>query len=136
MANEAVMINSIGTPVHMMCAEGTTIAKGTLLKPSGARGVAASTTAAKGELFAGIAAAEKEGGDGANTIAVHKNGIFDLSNSGRAITTGVMVALSGANLITAAADADFEAGTVIGKALETRADEVVGAKCEVMLIGV
>lgn len=128
MANEAVIIElNNNNPVRFTVADGTPIEKGALLKISAdPRTVAASTEDA---IFAGIAAAEKVADDGQVSLALHvpgQNNIFDLTCGATGVTLGQMVKLSGANLICDAVDTDYEAGKVIGRALETgAASEVV-----------
>lgn len=121
MANEAVIIElNNNNPVRLTVANETGIEKGALLKLTDPR--TASATSGAGDVFAGIAAAEKVASDGATSLALHVPGqgnIFDLYCPGGAITAGQYVVTSGANMIKAASDADFEAGKVIGKALET-----------------
>lgn len=79
MANEAVIIELLGNggdPIRFTCADGTTIAKGTVLELTDPRTVVACSGA--NTAIAGIAAAEKVANDGATTIAVYTNGIFDM----------------------------------------------------------
>ena len=126
MANEAVIVELLGDagdPISFDVADAATIEKGTILKLSGDRTAIASSGL---DVFAGIAAAEKEANDGATTIAAHTHGIFDLKIDDPAtITLGAYVAVSGANLIRTAVEADFPAGKVIGKALEAGSDAEV-----------
>ena len=70
------------------------------------------------EVFAGIAGTEKVASDGSVELGLWTKGIFLLTNAPTAISMGTLVALSGANLIKAAVDADHIAGKVIGKALQ------------------
>lgn len=130
MANEAVIIElqKGQNPVRFAVLDGQAIEKGTILQLLDARKVSGAT--GSGDVVAGIAAAEKVASDGATSIAVYVPGqgnIFDLKNAATGtITIGQMVKTSGANLIQAAADADFEAGRVLGKALEAaNASEVI-----------
>lgn len=120
MANEAVIIELTGfdkgCPRTFTCASGTAIAKGALLQISGDNTVSLTGSAS---TFTGIAAAAKSGIDYSTTLAVYKHGIFDLyADGGDAITAGKMVSISGANTIKEAIDTDFEAGKVVGQALE------------------
>ena len=120
MANEAVIIelaHDSGEPLRFTCADGTSISKGTLLKLTDPRTVAA--TSASADPFAGIAAHDKIANDGSTSITVYTKGIFDLLDNGGAVTAGNTVATSGANIIRLTAAADFIAGSVIGQALET-----------------
>ena len=129
MANEAVIIElNNNNPIRFTVADGTGIEKGALLKLSADPRTAAAAT--EDAVFAGIAATEKVASDGQVSLGLHVPGqgnIFDLTCCGGGVTLGAMVKLSGANLICDASDADFEAGKVIGKALETGSDSEVVA---------
>jgi len=120
MANEAVILELSGqNPIPFTCAAGTSISKGTLLKLSGDHTVVASDG---DNVYAGVAAADKDGADASTRISVYAPGqdnTFDmLSASTGTIGAGVLVSLSGANIIKAAAAADVEDGKVIGKTEE------------------
>lgn len=123
MANEAVIVELLGNggdPVEYTVADGATIEKGTILKLTDPRTAAASS--ADGDLFAGIAAAEKVANDGSTTLAAYTHGIFDLKMTATTTTAGHMVKVAGANLIAEADDDTAEkGGEVVGKALETAA---------------
>jgi hypothetical protein len=106
MANEAVIIELLGNggdPVRYTCANGTGIAKGTLLQLADPR--TASATSADGDKFIGIAAHEKVANDGSTSIAVYTNGIFGLKDSGGGVNAGTRVKVNGANLIATADEA-------------------------------
>ena len=122
MANEATIIELSGlNPHNFTVADGTNISKGTLLKLSSDPNTA-SASAADSDVYAGVAAADKEANDGATTLAVHVPGqgnIFDMTCGGAGVTLGAMVSLSGANVIKNATEAEFPTGDVIGQALET-----------------
>jgi hypothetical protein len=120
MANEAVIVELLGDkgdPIRYTCAEAVTIAKGTILKLADPRTVSA--TAAADDPVAGIAAAEKVGGDGATTIAAYTNGIFDLkeSNAG-GLLVGVSCAIAGANIVTESDANDLLQSSTVGMCLE------------------
>lgn len=124
MANEAVIIELLGNkgdPIRFTCADGTTIAKGTVMELTDPRTVKANSAANK--PIAGIAAAEKVANDGATTIAVYTNGIFDMDIvAGGSSVLGADVVSSGAgNEIDDFDTLDDEKGYVIGKSLETGA---------------
>jgi len=127
MANEAVIVSLYGQPkgcpVNFKCADGVAIEKGTLLKLSGGAltEVTPSVATDANVPFAGIAAAEKVANDGSTTIGVWTKGIFDITNNAVEIDIGKMCKISGANLVRAAADGDYEAGAVVGKVLEPMA---------------
>lgn len=69
-----IQVYEFSPPIDFVCAEATTIEKGTLLKLSDGMIVAAS--AGDSDVIAGVAAKEKIGGDGKTTIAVWRDGIF------------------------------------------------------------
>ena len=123
MTAEAIIVELLGNggdPVRYIVDETVTIEKGTILKFSAdPRTVAAAT--ADGDLIAGIAAAEKVANDGATTLAVYTNGIFDLQcDTGGTAVLGEPVKVTGTNLIDVADDATIQkAEEVVGYALET-----------------
>ena len=119
MTNEAVLVDRIADPINFGCAD-IAMEKGTLVKLSGARDVAASTTS--GEVFIGITGREKIVGDGRTSVPVFVNGIFRCASLG-VVAIGTPVALSGANLIRQAATLDVDTGEIIGRALEAGAGE-------------
>lgn len=140
MANEAVIIELLGNggdPVRYTVPDNVAIEKGTLLWMVDPRTVSgALVTGNDGpKPFAGIAAAEKVAGDGATTIPVYTNGIFDLKTTGGTmgtVNTGDLLILSGQNLVTGLSGAHaggasgansvllnkIRMGAVVGKALE------------------
>ena len=93
-----------GCPIRYTCAEATTIPKGTILKLTTPRLVAASS--ADNDKFAGIAAMEKVGGDGSTEITAYTRGIFGLSCKA-AITAGERVSIKDAQKIAKVAAADI-----------------------------
>lgn len=118
MANEAVIVELLGNggdPLTVNVADGTGIAKGTLLKITTGRIAAA--TSADNDPFIGIAAAEKVASDGSTTLAAYTHCIADIRASA-AITVGEKVSISGANTVTKVAAADLLFSDV-GVALET-----------------
>lgn len=121
MANEAVIVELIngGEPIYVTVADETGIEKGTFIEMTDPRTGAANN--GSGDVFIGIAAAEKVASDGSTKLAVYTKGVFDLVNSDAAITVGAIVSTSGANLIKPATEAEVVAGKGIGKALETAA---------------
>lgn len=104
-----------GEPITFNCADGTGIPKGTLLKLTSGRIVAAAS--ADGDIWAGVAAAEKVANDGATTIAVYTKGIFEMTTSAAAISTGDQLSINGANEIKIFTAGDYEDGVAFGKAL-------------------
>lgn len=133
MSDEAKIIELLGNggdPVRFTVADGTGIEKGTLMQLSGdPRTITA--TSADGDLFVGIAAAEKVANDGSTTLAVYTNGIFDIKAAGAGITLGNMCKINGANLI---APLDTDTGELqqaesVGMVLETAsASETVAVR--------
>jgi hypothetical protein len=125
MTDEAVCIENPTSYARYIVADGNAIAKGTILKISSDPNTAAASSAA--DKFAGIAIEEKVASDGKTEIGAALDGTWDLKvNAGVGVTLGCLVALSGANLIRNAVEADFPLGAVFGKALETGdASEVI-----------
>lgn len=132
MANEAVIIELLGNggdPVRYTVADGTGIAKGTLMYLSAdPRTIAASS--GDGQIFVGVAAAEKVASDGSTTLAVYTNGIFDIKDSGAGMTLGDACKLNGANLVATADEAGAQnTQEIVGTVLETAAaNEVVAVR--------
>ena len=123
MANAvAILMIKKSNPIQMTCAEGTGIPKGTVLQLSDPFTVAASSGA--DNEFGGIAAEEKIGGDGKNTISVYRDGYFKVEAGTSGCTAGLpQVMDDGANEFTNAANGDAELGLIFGTALETAAGE-------------
>lgn len=120
MANEATTVElhgNAGDVISYTVADGTTISAGTLLQLSDP--VTASASSANDQIFCGIAAADKQASDGSTTLGAYTNGVFDLVCGGSGVTLGARVALSGANLICNASEAQVAAGKDFGTALET-----------------
>lgn len=115
MANEAILRDRFSDAVDFTCID-VNIPVGTILKLSGARGVAPAT--ADNDVFIGIAAREKIAGDGRSTIAVYLDGIFDCTFDST-VTAGSQVVVSGANILKAYTTLDDEKGYVVGKVIET-----------------
>ena len=124
MADEAVILNLAGqpkgVPISFTIAQGESVEKGTLMALSGEYMVRKSS--AYGDIFAGIADAEKKAGEG-TTIGLWTKGVFDLKASGAAILTGTPVLLSGVNIIASVENSEVSGsavarGVAFGKALE------------------
>ena len=144
MANEAVIIELLGTPpgeaIEVTVSDSATIAKGTLMIISDPRTGAASSAAF--QPFIGVAAAEKDPTISGTTLAVWTNGIFDMTSvsgaSADLAVAGFPVELSGANLIRKMSQsayglsgATFLSGAAfeVGRALETAsANEVIAVR--------
>ena len=130
MANEAVIIELIdgGRPIRFACADGATIEKGTLAKLTDPRTVEAHGAAADVPIV-GIVAVEKVAGDGATTISVYTNGIFDLTAAAAGVTAlGARCACSAtANMITAADANDLLQSSDVGFCMEAHGNNEVAA---------
>jgi len=133
MVREAVKVellgsNNDGDPVYYTVADGTAISKGTLLAMSDPRTAAAN--AATYGAIAGIAAMQKVASDGATTIAVWTNGIFEMYAS-NAITIGSGVCgCAQPNYVIIASAATVSSGAaILGYAMEAATDgEVVNIR--------
>jgi hypothetical protein len=125
MAAEAVIVELLGNagdPIRYTCA--TTMAKGTIVKITDPRTIAASTAA--DEPIAGVLAHETTTGVD-TTAAVYTNGLFsmtDVNAGGCAI--GKIVAIGGANLIDEADANDLLQGSTVGQAMEALAGGTSG----------
>lgn len=130
MANEAVIIELLGNrgdPISYTCADGTAIAKGTILKIADPRTALASTAA--DEPIVGIAVSAKVANDGQTRIGVYTNGIFDLTCTAAGCTLGKCVAIGGANTIVDADANDLLQNSTVGMSLETGGNaEVVAVR--------
>ena len=69
-----ILVYEQAPPIPFICAEATTIEKGTLLTL--ADGMIVAADAGDSSVIAGVAAEEKIGGDGSTRIAVYRSGIF------------------------------------------------------------
>ena len=69
-----ILVYELAPAIPFICAEATTIEKGTLL--SLADGMIVAASAGDADIIAGVAAEEKIGGDGSTRIAVYTDGIF------------------------------------------------------------
>ena len=103
-------------------AANTAIPKGTLCKISGSRTAAANQSGDGSSVFAGIAATDKSvtDGDVSTELGLWETGIFLMSAalSGVAINEGMIVSMSGSNLIKQATAGELLTGDVVGKALQ------------------
>jgi hypothetical protein len=124
MVSGATIIELSGiNPVRFTVAEATTIEKGAVLQVSDPRTAVANS--ANGDPIAGIAAAEKVGGDASTTLAVHvpgSNNIFDMVCSGN-VAVGMKVHATAtanqiAGVLSQAASVEYSGG-VLGRSLET-----------------
>ena len=120
MANEATQVEGPYEIHDWTVASGTAITKGTLCMISGSRTAAASSGTSP--TFAGIAATDKSISDGdvSTELGLWETGIFLMSAalSGVAITEGMIVSMSGSNLIKQASAGELLTGDIVGKALQ------------------
>jgi hypothetical protein len=114
MANEATLFIETNLPISMTCAEAVTIEKGTICKLSGDFTVA--VTAAAEDIFGGITAETKIGGDGKTKVAVYRDGIFKMVAIA-AITAGHAVSTSATANKVQAATKTAHNSEIIGVAL-------------------
>ena len=125
MANESVCIEKPTKIVRRTVADGTGIAKGTVLYFSGDPNTASASSAAD-QSFAGIAIEEKTASDGIVEIAAAMDGLWDMKATTATQTLGTAVAIGGANLTVTADASDLLNGAFLGYVEETVAnDEVV-----------
>jgi len=128
MANEAVIIELFngGDPITYTCNEGIGIEKGTIMELSGDRTVIANTN--DNAPLVGIAAAEKVASDGATTIPVYTNGIFDCLTDAGTDNAGAVLANSATeNTLQTGDAADLLANSFLGFTLETAGNAEVAA---------
>jgi len=116
MANEAKLRVETGLPINMTVADGTGIEKGAILKLSDP--LTAATSDGDEDYIAGIAACEKIANDGVTSLAVYREGIFDMVLSG-SVTAGQAVAKAANANVIKVADATCIGGKTLGIALET-----------------
>jgi hypothetical protein len=129
MANEAVCYEAPTRFARYTVADGTTIAKGTLLKMTSPNTAAACS--ADNDAVAGIAMMEKVASDGSTEITAALDGVWGLLTTAAAITVGNQVTIGGANQIKIYTTLDEEKGYVVGRALET-----IGATATVIKVRV
>ena len=118
MANEAVCYEVPSKFARYTVADGTGIAKGTILKLTTPN--TASACSADNDVFGGIAWMEKVASDGSTEIVAALDGVWGLTvATGSGITIGNEVSIVGANLIKVYTTLDDEKGYAFGKALQT-----------------
>ncbi len=123
MVNEAVIVEKLGDEgdvIDLTVSGAIAIEKGTLCNLVDPRTTSGAGTFSH-EIFGGIAAAEKETGDAAENIGVLKNVIANLTihANSKAILTGEVVCMSGANFIRAYfEEGDLVSGQSVGRALQ------------------
>lgn len=125
MANEVSIIELFngGRPIRYTCADGASIAKGTILQITDPR--TASAHSGVDQPIAGIAAAAKVASDGSTSIAVYTDGIFDITHAAAGVTAvGAFCAGSAtANMATAADANDLLQNSTIGYEMEAAAND-------------
>ena len=129
MANEAICYEAPTRFARYTVADGTGIAKGTLLKLSTPNTAAAAS--ADNDTIAGIAWMEKVASDGSTEIVAALDGTWGILTSAGAITVGNQVTINGANEIKVYTTLDDEKGYVLGRSLET-----IGAAATVIKVRV
>lgn len=113
----AVLVIETELPIDMTCAEGTSIPKGTCVKLTDPFTVIASSAA--DDEFGGITAEEKIGGDGKNSVAVYRGGIFKVEAGTNGVSVGLPVKLEAANEFRDTEANNSDLGYNWGMALET-----------------
>ena len=117
----AVCIEKPTRIVRRTCDSGTGIPKGTLMQISSSPNTVTATSG-DAELFGGITIEEKVATEtDIVSIGCALDGVWKIDTTAAAITVGQMVNVGAANQVVAAVDADFEAGSCVGRAEETRA---------------
>ncbi|MCK5644282.1 MAG: DUF2190 family protein [Gammaproteobacteria bacterium] len=126
MANEAILRNRTGLHTFTVTvADGTAIAKGTIMKLSADPRTAAASSA-DNEIFIGIAMEDKILNSGITDLTVGRGGIWDMKDDSAGVTLGKICMIKGANLIADTDATSTEMGQNIGLVLETAsASEVV-----------
>jgi len=120
MADEAVCIETPTKFGRVIVANAIAVPIGTLMERDTGTNLA-SASSADNDKFAGIAWEEKTANDGITELTVALDGVWGIDATAAAITNGQLVNLAGANQINAAADADFEQGSLVGRAEQTTA---------------
>lgn len=129
MAKEAVLLVETQPPISMICADGTGIEKGALLKLNDDYTVTSHDGTAN-DPFAGIAGAEKIASDGNTHIPVYRGGIFKLT-ANASITVGDALAFDAvANTVKTAVAANVSSD-IIGVALESCDAQNDTIRCEI-----
>lgn len=116
MADEHTLVFEYALPLPFICADGTGIEKGTLLKLSDPLTVAAA--AAKNDIVGGVAAEEKIASDGKTKIPVYRAGKFRAKASG-SITVGDSLVVSGPTANNLLETAGVNAEQIVGISMET-----------------
>ena len=109
-------LNNGGNKRRYACSDGAKINKGDILKLVADR--TASQSLGTGDVFAGIAAMDKEAGDGSTTISAWTDGIFDITASVAVVVGQIVGTAAGGNAIipTTSGSLALIVGNVIGNA--------------------
>jgi predicted RecA/RadA family phage recombinase len=126
MANEAVLVFETSIPIPFVCATGTGIEKGSLLKLTDP--MTAIINSGSGDKLAGIAAVEHIANDG-TSISVYQEGIFRM-------VTGAAVAVGAAVMSSATANKVITSTGVSGSSILGYALEASGGDGETILVRV
>lgn len=120
--------NSSGDVRRGTVASGTDIPKGTILKLATPETYSAST--GTGDVFGGIANADKEGDDPSTSLGAWENGIYEFTASGAIIAGQKVKTADPGQYVMAALDADVTSSysIIVGVARKTVAD---GARVQV-----
>jgi len=123
MSNEAVTVElrgNQGDVVDFTVDDGTGISAGSIMHLLDPRTAVKSSATLNTEYFAGIAATDKEAGDGSTNLGCYTNGIFNCRVDGSsAVSAGQLLAISGSNILALASDDTIENhGKIVGKAME------------------
>ena len=120
MADECTLNVRTNNPIDFTVADGTAIAKGSVLKMTNGR--VAILADCDGDICAGIAARDKIASDGRTQLAVFRRGIFTGTAGVAGVTVGEAiqtdVSTSSANRLV---DADVNSEQIVGIALATAA---------------
>ena len=121
MALELTLLVELEPPVSFPCANGTGIAKGSLLKIADPNTV--SQSGGDNDKIIGVAAEEKIASDGKTQIAVYLRGIFKATAGLAGVTAGDwLIADSATGDDNEIVVADATSATTLGMALETATD--------------
>jgi len=114
MADEAVCIETPTKFARRTVAEATVIPLGTLLEMDAGTNLCSASNA-DNDKFGGITWEEFSGGEGLTEVTVALDGVWGIDCTAAAVVNGALVNLAGANQINAAADGDFENGSIVGR---------------------
>lgn len=119
MVNELTLVGNQEFAINYICADGTGITKGTILKHADPMTASASSGAA--DKLAGVCFGDKIASNGQTRVAVLRKGIFRARASG-AIPMGEAVDSLGADNYIRRAPVTSSGTSILGHALETFSD--------------